>query len=218
MRLNDEAWARTLAHRGRAATQYTQAWAMIHFLVFAQDGAGRHIYRDRFNNMLRDIAAGKTDWVAFQDHFGQNLDGFRQRFIEYVQSMKPTPESKTLEDQRVLAELLVLLKARGQTFSSVEEFRRHVVDRRYRLESRRDEVSWSTDADIGVYFRDARGRMLDSRQLRFQPDPFGEMPSLIRRPGDGLVYRTHFYELEGKLMHETLCELEDGRAQVTSLR
>lgn len=218
MRLNDDAWAQTLAHRGRAATQYTQAWAMIHFLIFAQDASGRQIYRDRFNSMLRDIAAGKTDWVAFRDHFGQNIEGFRQRFIEYVQTMKPTPESKTLEDQRVLAELLVLLKARGHSFSSVEEFRRHVVDRRYRLESRRDEVAWSTDADIGVYFRDARGRMLDSRQLRFQPDPFGEMPSLIRRPGDGLVYRTYFYELEGKLMHETMCELEDGRAQITSMR
>src|SRR5690606_491705 len=37
LRLNEDAWARTLADRGRAATQYTQAWAMVHFLIFAQD-------------------------------------------------------------------------------------------------------------------------------------------------------------------------------------
>lgn len=215
MRLGDDAWARTLAHRGRAATQYTQAWAMVHFLIFTTDPSGNPIYRERFNSMLRDIAAGHTGWAAYQKHFGTNYAGFRDRLVQHAQAMSPTPESRTLEDQRVLAELLVLLHQRGQEFDSVDEFRRHVIERRYRLESRRDDFVWTTDADIGVYFRDPQGRLLDGRQLRFQPDPFGELPSLVRRPGDGLVYRTRFYKLDEKLMHETLCEMERSHAQIT---
>jgi hypothetical protein len=218
LKLNDDAWSRTLADRGRAATQYTQAWAMVHFLIFAQDASGNAIYRERFNSMLRDIADGRTGWGSFTRHFGLNVEGFRARFVQYIQALAPTPESKTLEDQRVLAELLVLLKQRGQEFATVDSFRRHVIERRYRLESRRDEVTWSTDADVGVYFRDAQGRLLDARQLRFQPDPFGELPALVRQPGDGLIYRTRFYELEGKLMHETLCEPEPTYTEVTVVR
>lgn len=218
LKLNDDAWARTLADRGRAATQYTQAWAMVHFLIFAQDAKGNALYRERFNSMLRDIAEGRTGWGAFTKHFGQNTDGFRERFIQYSQGLASTGESKTLEDQRVLAELLVLLRQRGQTFKSLESFRQHVVERRYRLESRRDDVTWSTDADVSVYFRDAQGRPLNGQQLRFLPDPFSEMPSLERRPGDGLVYRTRFYTLGGRMMHETACEPEISPSQVTTIR
>jgi hypothetical protein len=217
LRLNEEGWSRTLADRGRAATHYTQAWAMVHFLIYAQDAAGNALYRDRFNAMLLDIAEGKTGWVAFTDRFGKNLDGFRQRFTQYVQGLLPTPEAKTLDDQRVLAELLVLLRQRGMSFKSVEEFREHVVERRYRLECRRDDVFWSTDPDVGVYFRDARGRLLDGRRLAFMPDPLGELPQLIRRPGDGLVYQTRFYLLNDRLMHETRCESDFEPSQVTRL-
>ena len=217
LKLNDDGWARTLADRGRAATQYTQAWAMVHFLIYAQDAEGRPLYRDRFNNMLRDIANGRTGWGAFTEHFGQNLEGFRNRFTQYVQGLLPTPDAKSIDDQRILAELLVLLRQRGQSFDTVESFRQHVVERRYRLECRRDDVVWSTDADVGIYFRDTRGKPLDPRQLRFLPDPAGVMPSLVRRPGDGLVYRTRFYMLDDKLMHETTCELEFSRSEVTRL-
>ena len=208
LRLEDDAWAQTLADRGRAATQYTQAWAMVHFLIYAQDAAGRPLYRDRFNAMLTEIGRGGTGWVAFNKHFGTNFDGFRDRFLQYVQGLRATPEAQAMDDQRVLAELLVLLHQRGMRFESVEAFRAHVMDRKYRLECRRDEVTWSTDPDPAVYFRDAKGRPLDARQLRFQPDPRGEMPALVRRPGDGLVYKTRFYVLGDKTLHETLCEAE----------
>ncbi len=217
LRLNEDGWAKTLADRGRAATQYTQAWAMVHFLIYAQDAAGKPIYRDRFNNMLREIAQGRTGWGAFTNNFGQNLEGFRHRFTQYIQGMVPSTDAQTIEDQRVLAELLVLLRDRGHTFSTVEQFRQHVVERRYQLEMRRDDVTWSTDSDVSTYFRDPRGRPLDSRQLRFLPDPFGPMPSLVRRPGDGLIYRTRFYDSGDRIMHETLCEPEFGPGEVTRL-
>ena len=208
LRYSDADWARTLADRGRAATQYTQAWAMVHFLLYAVDADGNALYRDRFNNMLAEIARGRSGWGAFTGEFGENFDGFRARFEQYVADLRPTPEAVTLEDQRVLAEFLVLLKERNVSFASVDEFKRHVVARRYQLECRRDDVAWSTDPDVDVYFRDSRGRPLGQSALRFLPDPAGALPCLERRPGDGLLYRTRFYRVGDKVMHETLCALD----------
>ena len=205
IRYSDADWARTLVDRGRAATQYTQAWAMVHFLLYAGGPDGRPLYRERFNHMLERVAAGADGWTAFTGEFGTNFDGFRDRFDAYVGALRPSEEAQMLENQRVLAELLVLLKARDVGFGDAADFERHVVERKYRLECRRDDVTWSTDADAGVYFRDARGRPLNPRGLRFVSDPTGAMPCLERRPGDGLVYQTRFYRLGDRLMHETLC-------------
>ncbi len=205
IRYSDDDWARTLIDRGRAATQYTQAWAMVHFLLYASGPDGRPLYRERFNRMLERVAAGADGWTAFTAEFGTNFAGFRGRFDAYVAALQPSEEARMLEDQRILAELLVLLKQRNVGFSDAGDFERHVVERKYRLECRRDDVTWSTDADAGVYFRDARDRPLTPRGLRFVPDPGGAMPALERRPGDGLTYRTRFYNLAGRVLHETLC-------------
>ena len=205
IRYSDDDWARTLVDRGRAATQYTQAWAMVHFLLYAAGPDGRPLYRERFNHMLQRVAAGADGWTAFTGEFGTNFDGFRSRFDAYVAALRPSEEAQMLENQRVLAELLVLLKARNVSFADAGAFERHVVERKYRLECRRDDVAWSTDADAGVYFRDAHDRPLTPRGLRFVPDPAGAMSCLERRPGDGLVYRTRFYRLGDRVLYETLC-------------
>ena len=206
LRLSDEEWSRTLADRGRAATQYTQAWAMVHFLLYASDATGRPLYRERFNRVLTEIGQGRDGYEAFTAQFGANFDGFRERFETYVAALEPTPDAKALEDQRVLAELLILLRQRRIGFKTVADFRQNVVDNGYRLECRRDEVTWSTESDPSLYFRDRNGRSLTAASLRFVADPAGEMPMLERRPGDGLVYRTRFYRLGERTMHETLCE------------
>jgi hypothetical protein len=206
LKFDDEAWGQTLADHGRAATQYTQAWAMVHFLIYAVDSADRPLYRDRFNAMLREIASGRNGWAAYTGQFGKNFDGFRDKFEVYVAGLLPTSDAQSMERQQVLADLLVILNRRGQKFTRVEDFRSHVIDSRYRLESRRGEVTWSTDPDVSLYFRTLDGRPLEARQLHFLPDPTGEMPSLVRKPGDGLTYRTRFYRLADEIHHETVCE------------
>lgn len=206
--LDDRGWSRRMADRSYGGLMYAQSWAMVHFLVYAADADGVPIYRGLFNAFLADIAAGETARTAFPKHFGTNLDGFRARFEQYVQALQPTGVAEMLDRQDVLARMLILLHGRGMSFDQMEQFREYV--RRYGivLHRTRNGVTWSTEADPGVYFVDTRGVWLDDRRLRFVIDPAGELPSLVRRPGDGLVYRTQFYRQDGALQHETLCERE----------
>ena len=188
-------WTRALHDRGRSATRYTQAWATIHFLLYATDSQGRPIYRERFNRLLDETARGGDGPAIFAAEFA----GLGGEFGRYVAGLTPTGEATILEHQRVLAELLILLRDRGEVFASVEDFRRHADSRGYRLECRRDEVTWRTDADVGVYFGGV---------LRFIDDPAGAMPALERRTADGLVFRTGFHQSSGRVTHETLCGVE----------
>ena len=206
--IGDKDWQRRMRSRETGALLYGQAWAMTHFLVYAVDGEGRPLYRGRFNDFLRAVAEGTPGRQAFEANFGTNYDGFRERFERFVLSLGPTEPAKSVDDQEILAKMLILLHHRGTGFSRVSDFREHV--RRYGivLHRTRNHVSWKTADDPGVYFLDTRNRPLDRQSLRFVPDPTGELPQLIRKPGDGRVYRTRFYRLHGKLLHETTVDLE----------
>ena len=52
--------------RGRA--QYVQAWAICHFLLFADDGQ----HRQRLNTLLRGLNRGMDEWKAFDAAIGAN--------------------------------------------------------------------------------------------------------------------------------------------------
>jgi hypothetical protein len=201
--LNDRQWGRIMADRDAGSLLYAQAWAMVHFLVYAADANGTPLYRERFNAYLADIAGGTLADQAFAAHFGTNLAGFRQRFETYILALQPTAPAETADKQDVLARMLGLLHERGIRFDDVADFREYV--RRYGLvlHRSRNGTQWRTHDDPGVYFLDARGRVLPSHRLRFEVDPAGEMPALVRRPGDGIVYRTRFYRLGEDLFHET---------------
>ena len=122
---------------------------MVHFLLYAAGPDGRPLYRERFNRMLERVAAGADGWTAVHRRVRHQLRRLPRRFDAYVAALKPSEDAQMLEDQRILAELLVLLKARNVGFSDAGDFERHVVERKYRLECRRDDVTWSTDADAG---------------------------------------------------------------------
>ena len=201
-------WAHGMGDQRRGALMYAQSWAMTHFLVYAAGEDGRPLYRPRFNAFLRDVAAGTPGRRAFERHFGTNLGGFRERFESYVNGLAVTEPARTADDQDVLALMLILLHHRGVSFDQPGEFHDYVRRHGFVLHRERNGVQWSTHADPGVYFLDNRGRSLGDRGLRFEPDPAGELPALVRRPGDGRVYRTRFARMNGALFHETTVERE----------
>ena len=203
---DEPGWAGAMAHRDSGGLLYAQAWAMVHFLVYADDGAGRPLYRELFNNFLADVASGTPGDSAWQQNFGTNLAGFRARFEAYILNLQPTPLASTLDAQEVLARMLILLDGQGRSFGDVLDFREYATGRGIVLHRTRNGVTWPSDSDPGVYFRDDRGRNLGAARLRFVRDSArGPMPALERRPGDGVIYRTRFYTLAGETRHETVC-------------
>jgi len=66
-----------------AGLQYDQAWAMVHFLAFAD----RMKYRAPFTRFIYYISRGREPYRAWERTFGTNFLAFEQRWEEYVQSL-----------------------------------------------------------------------------------------------------------------------------------
>src|SRR5678815_418060 len=103
---------------------------MVYFLVNAKDEIGRDRYRARLLRMMELLHDGKSAEDAFTETFGGNLKSFQERFIEFAQNLKATPEATVMENQNVLADLLTELDSRGRRFDSMAAFRTVAVKNR----------------------------------------------------------------------------------------
>lgn len=189
------AWSATMRDRDRGATQYNQAWAMVHFLVYAYDGEKKEYpYRPLFFAMLQQIKAGANGYDAFVANFGSNFAGFERRFAEYARTIRATKESTYLENAEVLSDLMAeILNVEKLKFRSLADFRTHLERGGYQLRYSKGQLRWSTDPNVGVYFRDVVGRELPPGQAMFITNPGAPLPDLILRPEGQLEYRARFF-------------------------
>jgi hypothetical protein len=179
--LSNAEWsARLAASADDGTTQYTQAWAMVHFLAFAQ-ADGKPVYRSHLLQFLRLVHEGVEPAAAFQIAFANNVQGFQDRFVAFARNLKPTREATLLEHQEILSMLLRTLNAEGRTYATIDAFRDDVIDSGVYLEYTNNRVKWRTDRDARIYFRDLEGRALTSQQLYFSPDRSAPLPDLVRR-------------------------------------
>jgi hypothetical protein len=122
--MTQEQWAANLGADGDlGATQYNQAWAMVHYLTFVQDEKDRPLHRGRLIAMLRLLHEGRAADAAFAEAFSPNVKGFQDRFAEYAAALDPTPTATLIERQGVLGDLLAELNKRNLRFASVQQFR-----------------------------------------------------------------------------------------------
>ncbi|MFT3786753.1 MAG: DUF1570 domain-containing protein [Tepidisphaeraceae bacterium] len=194
VQLDHSEWARSMRDRDRGAAQYNQAWAMVHFLVYARDRNGDPLYRQLFFEMLRSIHEGMSADDAFVKHFGTNYAGFEKRFFQYTSQLTPSKEATYVENVEVLADMMLELRDDEKLqFRSFADFRRHVERGGYQLHYTKGQLRWSSNEDVRVYFKDLDGRDLPGSQLCFQPNGNAALPDLICRPASNLEYRASFY-------------------------
>jgi hypothetical protein len=208
MALSDQHWAQNLMDRDRGVSQYNQAWAMAHFLVFDTDEHGEPRFRPRLIDMLRMIRDGKNGNDAFVAAFSDNIEGFQQMFMQFANTIQPTEKASYIEHQDVLADMLVELKSRGQTFSDIDSFRDLVERKQYRMEYSKGLLHWTTDADPRDYFEDLHGVDFGSGQLFFSPSSDSPLADLISRPMPSVQLHTHFIQSGAKIEHELLVEAQ----------
>lgn len=207
MALTPEQWSKRLEDdHGAGATQYNQSWAMTYFLINARDEEGKPRHRGRLLAMLSLLRDGQKPDAAFRSAFGGNLPGFQKRFVEFARAMKATPEATLMENQEVLADLLVELKSRGMTFDRVRDFREAAVRAGYRMNYTRGVLKWRSHPDVGTYFGDTRGRAFHDDELYFFHRAGAPLPDLVCRWSTHLQFRTRFYYDGDKIEHEVLVE------------
>ena len=88
----DDGWNRRVREGSvQGIAQYVQAWAICHFLLFADDGE----HRARLNTFLRAMNAGRDEWQAFDAAIGANdqsvaaLDREVRKFFETARPVDP---------------------------------------------------------------------------------------------------------------------------------
>ena len=206
--MSDEQWARRLcANEDDGAVQYNQSWAIVHFLVMAQNSRGEFLYRPRVVEMLRYLHEGNSPARSFQLAFGSNVAGFQDRFVEYARTLRPTPEATMIENQGVLADLLVDLAKEGKHFEDVESFHKYVIHGHFKLHYHVGTLEWDTNPDFNVYFSNLDGGRWASDDLYFSTRSDAPLADLVCRYSGNLTLRTRFYDSgQNRLDHDLSIE------------
>ena len=197
-------WSKALGARSatRGATQYNQAWAMVHFLLNANNEA----MRPRFNHMLRLIHDGADPDLAFVQAFSSNYAGFRERFLEWAANLQPTPEATYIERQEVLADMLVALRGYGRLFDDIDTFRDAATRAGLEIQYSKGQIKWSSGKDASVYFQRVDGSAFGAGQLYLQARRTSPLPDIVCRCLPGSIFRTRFYKTSDRIEHELLIE------------
>ena len=212
--MTDAEWAKRLsASREQGSVQYNQSWAMVHFLVEARNAKGECLYRGRLTEFLRLLHTGKGADDAFETAFGKNIPAFEQRFSEYAKGLTATPEATMIENQGVLADLLVDFNRQGKRFDDVEAFRRYVVQGHFKLHYHLGALEWDTNPNMNAYFSDLDGNRLLSTELYFASRT-AALPDLVCRFSPQLRLRTRFFNTATTIDHDLQIELPQATASI----
>ncbi len=115
MNLSHQAWNHKLL-----AENYDQAWAMIHFLAFGEDGK----YQKPFIRLMNLISDGKPYLDAWREVFGNDDAAFQKRFEKWWLELPKDPTRVSYDRAIVLTltSFLARANAQKQTFDNLDDF------------------------------------------------------------------------------------------------
>ena len=92
------------------------------------------------------------------------------------------------------ADMMIELRRReSRTFRTIGDFRTQLERGGYQLKYSKGSLRWSTDPDIGIYFRDASGNDLSGGQIGLFTNRGAPLPDLVIHPPGPQEYRARFY-------------------------
>ena len=128
--MDDAHWTEAV-RAGNARQQYVQAWSMVHFLVYAENGR----YEPFFTNMLRLLNDGVKPYDAMVRAFSLDsepeLRAFETRWKDYARNAKPGAYVAARGRLEFLAEGLRVLWAKGVKPASMDELKAALRDERF---------------------------------------------------------------------------------------
>jgi len=117
---------------GSARVQYEQAWSMVHFLVYGDNGK----YAEAFTRFLRLLNVGHNTYNAFVQAFGtDDVDSFEARWKEFALAAKASSFVTAMERIEFLAAGMLELSRRRVYPTSIDELREQLraIDFTYTL-------------------------------------------------------------------------------------
>jgi hypothetical protein len=109
-----------------AGLQYDQAWAMVHFLAFANNQR----YRGPFTQFIYSISRGRRAYLAWGEAFGTNFDAFEQRWKEYIGGLDAVENLPCRDRLRVLGYLVARFhKKYPEAVKDMPAFRKSLLDK-----------------------------------------------------------------------------------------
>jgi hypothetical protein len=116
---------------GNAALQYMQAWSMVHFLIYGENGR----YQKQFEAYLGYINRGSNNYEAFVKAFGtDDIDGFESRWAEHAKTARPSAFLTALERAQFLAEGMKVLAAKGVVPTSMDDLQEKLREAKFTSE------------------------------------------------------------------------------------
>ncbi|MGI9013435.1 MAG: DUF1570 domain-containing protein [Phycisphaerales bacterium] len=105
---------------GDAKLQYEQAWSMVHFLIYAENGK----YAVAFSNYLRLLNSGLGSYDAFVRAFGtDDIASFEARWKEFALNAQASAFTTAMERAEFLAAGLVELSRQKVYPETIEQLR-----------------------------------------------------------------------------------------------
>jgi hypothetical protein len=188
----------------KAATYYSQAWALAQFLI--QNGNDDD--RQRVIGLLKHLRASDAPADAWAASFPDAV-ALQRRFTAWASRLRPSPGATLIQRQQFLADMLQDLKGSGKTFTSMATFREYVVSNRIQNNYHMGRIRWSSGDNPAINFCDADGKPFSAAALTLEPSPTAPLPDIVCRPTADTTIRTRFYDNgHGKIEHEVVFEVE----------
>lgn len=170
---DDDAWNLRLRNGDVSGfAQYVQAWAICHFLLFADDGE----HRSRLNTFLRGMNRGMNEWQAFDAAIGANdrvVAALDAEVRKYFETARP------LHLDRMHDTLLAWADAEATTLPERGRFDFDAI--------RSSLVAWMADPA-----RKGLARELDPKAVNVKAGRRGQGPIVRIDPLDGLGWEISF--------------------------
>lgn len=204
---SEEWWAVMQRGDGRASIMYTQAWALVHFLIHADNGR----FKRAFEQYLREIANGMDHAQAFAAAFGTgDTAAFERRWMAYVQALEPDPLGEATERLEFMAGGILALRKAGVNVTGIAELKHELQRRNYAITRVIDGVRHEIEATDEMFEAPGsgnsrrRGPTLEALPGEQRRDGFQFPPRLVVRGLEVAVGLDWKLDEAGELVYEVV--------------
>ncbi len=142
-------WGRSV-RTGSAALQYTQAWGLVHFFLYAREGR----WQNQFLTFLEQLNRGQEWSVAFRSSFGvDSWSEIQEEFLRYLDAIRPTDYRGTIRRLEFLAVGMRSLADEGVFPGSLQILKQQLQNRSFEFTSRLFETPRTMRADDASIYR-----------------------------------------------------------------